>query len=81
VAAQALMTAVLADAVGIPIGIAAGRQLWIAFARNLDAVPVPTVPASVALVGIVTVVGALVVAAVPGRLAARTPAASVLRVE
>jgi hypothetical protein len=81
VAAQALMTAVLADAVGIPIGIAAGRQLWIAFARNLDAVPVPTVPASVALVGIVTVVGALVVAAVPGRLAAHTPAASVLRVE
>ncbi len=81
VAAQALVTAVLADAVGIPVGIAAGRQLWIAFARSIDAVPAPTVPASVAVVGLATVLVALVVAVVPGRLAARTPAASVLRVE
>jgi hypothetical protein len=81
VAAQALVIAVLADAVGIPIGIAAGRQLWIAFAHSIDAVPAPTVPASVAMVGLVTLAVALAVAVIPGRLAARTPAAAVLRVE
>jgi hypothetical protein len=81
VAAQALVTAVLADAVGIPVGIAAGRQLWIAFARSIDSVPTPTVPASVAIVGVVTLLVALVVAVVPGRLAARTPVAAVLRTE
>lgn len=81
VAAQALVTAVLADAVGIPVGIAAGRQLWIAFARSIDAVPAPTVPATVAVVGLVTLAVALTVAVVPGRLAARTPAANVLRVD
>jgi hypothetical protein len=81
VAAQALVIAVLADAVGIPVGIAAGRQLWSAFARSIDAVPAPTVPASVAIAGAVTVLVALLVAVVPGRLAARTPAAAVLRVE
>ena len=81
VAAQALVTAVLAVAVGIPVGIAAGRQLWIAFARSIDAVPAPTVPVSVALVGVVTLVVAVLVAVVPGRLAARTPAATVLRAE
>jgi hypothetical protein len=81
VAAQALVIAVLADAVGIPVGIAAGRQLWIAFARSIDAVPAPTIPASVAIVGAVTLVVALAVAVVPARLAARTPAAAVLREE
>ena len=81
VAAQALVTALLADAVGIPVGIAAGRQLWIAFARSIDAVPAPTVPASVALAGLVTLGVAVLVAVVPGRLAARTQAATVLRVE
>ena len=81
VAAQALVTAVAADAVGIPVGVAAGRQLWIAFAHSIDAVPVPTVPISIVLVGVVTVAVALAVAVVPGRLAARTPAAAVLRVE
>jgi hypothetical protein len=30
--------------VGVPIGIVIGRQLWSVFARNIDAVPDPTVP-------------------------------------
>jgi hypothetical protein len=81
VAAQALLIAAIADAIGIPVGIAAGRQLWIAFARSIDAVPEPSVPASVALVGILTLVIALAVAVLPGRLAARTPVATVLRAE
>lgn len=81
VAAQALVTALLADAFGIPLGIAAGRQLWIAFARSIDAVPAPTVPASVALVAVGAVLISLLVAVLPGRLAARTPAARVLRAD
>lgn len=81
VAAQGLVTAVLAVAVGVPVGVAAGRQLWIAFARSIDAVPAPTVPASVAVVAIAAIVIAVAVAVVPGRLAAATPAAAVLRAD
>lgn len=81
VAAQALVTAVLALAVGIPLGIAAGRQLWIAFARSIGGVPEPTVPDSVILVALVTLAVAVFVAVIPGRMAARTPAATVLRAE
>ena len=81
VAAQALVTAVLAVAAGVPVGVAAGRQLWIAFARSIDAVPLPTVPGSVAVVAVAAIVIAVVVAVAPGRLAARTPAAAVLRAD
>ena len=81
VVAQALVTVLLAVAVGLPVGIAAGRQLWIAFARNIDAVPQPTVPGSVALVALAAVLIAVAVAVLPGRLAARTPAGAVLRAD
>ena len=81
VAVQALVTASIAVAVGVPLGVAAGRQLWVAFARSIYAVPEPTVPASVALAAVGAVVVAVAVAAIPGRLAARTPAADVLRAD
>jgi hypothetical protein len=56
-----------------------GRQLWILFARNLDAVPNPTVPILWALlVALGTLVFANVVALVPGRMAARTSTAGLL---
>lgn len=80
VAWQASVAAVIGVAVGVPLGIAVGRQLWILFARNIDAVPHPTVPAtSVILVVFGALVLANLVAAFPGRSAARTPAAQVLR--
>jgi ABC-type lipoprotein release transport system permease subunit len=67
---------------GIPLGIAAGRWLWLLFARELSAVPDPTVPVgSIALAGLGAVALANVVAAIPGRRAARTPTAEVLRAE
>ena len=75
VTAQALVTAVLAVAVGVPLGIAAGRQLWVAFARSIYAVPKPTVPLSVAWAAASAIAVAVAVAVVPGRVAARTPAA------
>jgi hypothetical protein len=82
VAWQATVAAVVGMVVGVPIGIVLGRELWILFARNLDAVPDPTVPVlSVVLVALGALVFANLVAAIPGRIAGRTPTAMVLRAE
>ncbi len=82
VAWQASVAAVIGIAVGVPLGIAFGRQLWILFARSIYAVPEPTVPVvSVILVALGALVFSNLVAALPGRSAAQTPAALVLRTE
>lgn len=66
----------------MPLGIVVGRLLWDLFASRIYVVPSPTVPA---LVIAAIALGALVlgnlVAAIPGRMAARTPAALLLRTE
>ncbi len=79
---QASVAGAIGILFGIPLGILTGRWLWTLFANNIYAVPRPTVP----LLALVTVaVSALVlanaVAALPGRSAARTSAAQVLRGE
>jgi ABC-type lipoprotein release transport system permease subunit len=67
---------------GVPLGIALGRWLWELFARAIDAVPDPSIPVlSVVLVAVGALVLANLVAAVPGRTAARTPANLALRTE
>jgi ABC-type antimicrobial peptide transport system permease subunit len=81
ISSQASAIAAIATVVGVPVGIAVGRQLWIVFARNINAVPQPTVPASLILVAAGAIILANLVAAVPARMAARTPAALVLRTE
>lgn len=82
VASQATVVAVVGIIAGIPLGIVIGRQLWTLFAHNLNAVADPTVPVvSVFLVGIGALVFANLVAALPGRHAARTPTGLVLRAE
>jgi len=82
VAWQSSVVAVVGLVVGVPLGIAAGRWLWLAFARELSAVPDPVVPAgSIALAVVAALVLANLVAALPGRAAARTPAALLLRAE
>ncbi|MGO8826121.1 MAG: FtsX-like permease family protein [Acidimicrobiales bacterium] len=82
VAWQATVAAVVGIVVGIPLGVIAGRWLWDLFARQIYAVPYPTVSvASVLLVALGTLVLANVVAAVPARDAARTPTALMLRAE
>jgi len=69
-------------AILIPLGIALGRELWTLFARGIDAVPDATVPVlAVVLVGIGALAFANLVAALPGRSAARTPTALALRAE
>ncbi len=81
IAWQASVIALIAVIVGVPIGIIVGRQLWILFARNINAVPQPTVPLSLLLVAVGALVLANLVAAIPARIAAATPAAFVLRAE
>jgi hypothetical protein len=76
------VVAIVGLVVGIPLGIAAGRWLWIVFARELSAVPDPVIPAaSVVLAALAALILANLVAAIPARLAGRTPAAEVLRAE
>jgi hypothetical protein len=68
--------------IGIPLGIVIGRELWDLFARGIDAVPDASIPSlSILFVGVGTIVFANLVAAIPGRVAARTSTTLVLRTE
>ena len=79
---QASVAAVIGIVVGVPLGIALGRWLWTLFARQIYAVPQPSVPVlSIVLIALGALVLANVVAAVPGRSAARTATALLLRAE
>ena len=79
---QASVIAGIGIIIGMPLGIVLGRQLWVLFADNIDAVPDPTVPAlTLLLTALAAFVFANLVAAVPGRTAARTPAELTLRSE
>jgi hypothetical protein len=82
VAWQSTVAVTIGCLVGIPLGVALGRVLWDLFARGINAVPDPVVPwGSLFLIGAAAIVLANVVAAVPGRLAARTPTARLLRTD
>jgi hypothetical protein len=82
VAWQASVNGLVGVVVGVPLGILLGRWLWTLFARYIDAVPEPTVPLlSIVIVAVVTMVLANVVSALPGRSAAKTSTAQVLRGE
>ena len=82
VAWQSSVAVGIGTAVGIPLGVVLGRALWNVFARELHAVARPTVPVlSIVLVAIGALVLANIVAAVPGRLAASTPTAQLLRAQ
>jgi hypothetical protein len=82
VAWQATVDALVGAVVGIPLGILFGRELWSLFARDINAVPQPSVPATaLVLVGFGTVVVAIIAATWPGRSAASTPPGLVLRSE
>jgi hypothetical protein len=82
VAWQSSVAVGLGMLVGVPLGIIAGRWLWTLFANNIDVVTEITVPPlAIVLVIAGAVVLANMVAAIPGRLAARTPTANLLRAE
>ena len=60
----------------------AGCVLWDLFAGEISAVPYPTVPmGSIAAIVIAAIALAVMVATIPGRLAARTTTSQLLRVE
>lgn len=82
IAWQASVAVGIGCIIGIPLGIALGRFLWDLFVRQINAVPDPTIPtSSIVLIGVGAVILANLVAAVPGRIAARTPTAQLLRSE
>ena len=82
VAWQSSVAVAIGIVVGIPIGIILGRWAWDLFARTIDVAPQPTVPAvTILLIAAGAFVLANVVAAVPGRHAADTPTALLLRAD
>lgn len=79
---QSSVTVVMGTIIGVPLGIVLGRVLWTEFARGISAVPLTSIPPLyVTAIAVGAVVLANVVAAVPARLAARTPTAVLLRAE
>jgi hypothetical protein len=82
VAWQSSVAVAIGTVVGVPLGIVAGRVLWTLFAQEIHAVPSPSVPVlTIALIAVGALVVANIVAAVPGRIAARTSTALLLRAE
>ena len=82
VAWQATTLAGIGLIVGLPLGVAAGRFVWNVFAEDLGVVPEPVVPAGWTLLIVpATLLIAVLIAAIPGRMAARTQPALALRTE
>jgi hypothetical protein len=79
---QATTVAVIAIAAGIPLGIAAGRAIWRAFAISLGVVPVPVVQAwLIVSLAAGALLAANALAAVPAMSAARSRPGPLLRTE
>jgi ABC-type lipoprotein release transport system permease subunit len=79
---QSSVATAIGTAIGVPLGVVLGRFLWDLFAHEIYAVPRPTVPlTSVVLIVVSAMILANLVAAIPGRIAARTPTALLLRTE
>jgi putative ABC transport system permease protein len=82
VAWQATTLGVVAAAVGIPLGVAAGRWAWTFFAHQIGVVPETALPLLALTVMIpVTLAVANLVAVLPARAAANTRPAIVFRAE
>jgi ABC-type lipoprotein release transport system permease subunit len=82
VAWQATTLGLVAAVIGIPVGIACGRWVWIVFAHQLGIVPRPAVPfLTFGVLAVATLIVANLVAILPGRAAARVRPALVLRSE
>jgi predicted lysophospholipase L1 biosynthesis ABC-type transport system permease subunit len=82
VAWQATTLAAIALLIGLPAGIAGGRWGWRLFAGQLGVLPDPVVPLAAIFVAVLSALAlANLVAVLPGRAAARTQPATVLRSE
>ncbi len=82
VAWQAVTLALIGVVIGVPVGIVVGRQVWLAFADNLGAVPVSVVQAwLLVVVAVGVVLGALVLAVAPALVATRSHPSQLLRTQ
>jgi predicted lysophospholipase L1 biosynthesis ABC-type transport system permease subunit len=82
VAWQSTLAVAVGALIGVPLGIALGRYLWDRFAGEISVIPEPSVSMLTVLLVIVGALAAAnLVAAIPGRAAARVPAAALLRAE
>ena len=82
VAWQASTMAGLALLIGLPVGVVVGRWAWTLFANAIGVLPVSVVDLQPLFIAIpVTLLLANLIALIPGRLAASTPPAAVLRSE
>jgi hypothetical protein len=79
---QTTFTLLIAVALGVPLGIAAGRLAWRAFAGSIGAVPVTVVPGLLLAAGaVILVLAGNVLTAAPAAVAASTNPAAALRAE
>ena len=82
VAWQATVSVAIGVVIGVPMGIVFGRAIWDLFAHELFAIPDPTVPLlATGLIALGALLLANLVAAIPGRQAANTPATLILNAE
>jgi ABC-type antimicrobial peptide transport system permease subunit len=82
VAMQATTMALIALVIGLPLGTAAGRLAWRFLAADLGVPPRPVLPVvTLALAALAVLACVNAVALLPGRTAARTRVAEVLRTE
>jgi len=80
IAWQTTLTLAMAIAVGMPLGIAAGRWAWQGFAGSLGAVPVTEIPLLALLLGLAGLAAAgNLLTVVPAAIAGRTRPAVLLR--
>ena len=82
IAWQATTLAAVGLAIGLPLGVSLGRWAWTLFAEQIGVVPEPVTPLPLILLVVpAAVLLANLVALLPARNAARTPAALALRAE
>ena len=82
VAWQTSITLVVATAVGVPLGLVAGRWAWASFANAIGVVPTPVVPQLSLVAGAAALlVAGNLLASGPAVIAARIPPATTLRAE
>jgi ABC-type lipoprotein release transport system permease subunit len=79
---QTTTVAIIGIVVGVPLGVAVGRLVWHAFATNLGVFAGPVTTAWVIVaVAVAALVAANLLAVVPAVIAARSPAATLLKAE
>ncbi|HEY0936903.1 MAG TPA: FtsX-like permease family protein, partial [Trebonia sp.] len=79
---QALAVAVVGIVAGVPLGLLVGRVIWRVFATNLGVIPFTVYPGwLLAAIAAGFLLVSLVIAVLPARRAAASPATQLLRTE